>query len=158
MFVVNIIGQGDPWFCKWICPSGTLFGGVPLVSMNQSLQETMGSLFFWKISLLVGILLFSIVYYRPFCKFLCPLGAIYSFFQKISIYRYELQKDNCINCGICKKVCKLGIDPRKNPNSPECIRCGECIRQCPKSAIISTMALKKDCSDCASCRHKCKSK
>lgn len=157
MFAVNIIGQGDPWFCKWICPSGTLLGGIPLVAGNPDLQAAVGWLFDWKVFLLASILVLSMFSYRPFCKVLCPLGAVYGVFNPISLYHLRLDEEKCVDCCICKEICKMGIDPRKTPNSPECIRCGDCVRACPKGALakgfgIGKKAAAPSCTgSCASC-------
>jgi polyferredoxin len=137
----NNVGLGDPTFCKYICPAGTLEGGIPLVSMNPSLRASIGSLFFWKIFLLIGTIIMSIISFRPFCKVICPLGAIYGFFNSISVYRYELDKDKCTNCGLCFTKCKMDVRPYENPNATECIRCGDCISTCPHNAIGSRISL-----------------
>ena len=50
--VLDVVGQGQPWVCKWICPSGTLLGGIPLVSANPSLRGALGGLFTWKMAVL----------------------------------------------------------------------------------------------------------
>ena len=161
MFAVNIIGQGDPWFCKWICPSGTLLGGIPLVAGNPDLQAAIGWLFDWKVFLLLSIVVLSMFTYRPFCKFLCPLGAIYGIFNPISLYHLRLDEDKCVNCGLCEKTCKMGIDPRKTPNSPECIRCGDCVRACPTGALSKGFGTGKQTAapactgSCASCSKTC---
>lgn len=161
MFAVNIIGQGDPWFCKWICPSGTLLGGIPLVAGNPDLQAAVGWLFDWKVFLLASIVVLSMFSYRPFCKFLCPLGAVYGVFNPISLYHLRLDEEKCVDCGICKKTCKMGIDPRKTPNSPECIRCGDCVRACPRGALTKGFGIGKKAADpsctgsCASCAGAC---
>ena len=58
LFIVDAAGTGSPWFCKWICPAGTLEGGVPLISTNPALQGVIGFLFHWKLAiLLITILL-----------------------------------------------------------------------------------------------------
>lgn len=160
MFAVNIIGQGNPWFCKWICPSGTLLGGIPLTLENPDLQAAIGRLFDWKVFLMVSILVFSMFAYRPFCRFLCPLGAVYGVFNPVSLYHLHLDEDKCVNCGICKKTCKMGIDPRETPNSIECIRCGDCVRACPAGALTKGFGIGRKpeaaCSDsCASCSKSC---
>ena len=53
MFAVNAYGISDPWFCKYLCPSGTLFGGIPLIATNDGLQQALGGLFIWKMSVLL---------------------------------------------------------------------------------------------------------
>lgn len=135
MFLVDILGQGSPYFCKLICPIGMLEGGIPLVLLNKSMRGAIGFLYYWKGSILIITILLSIIIYRPFCKYICPLGAIYSFFNPISIFKYRLDKDKCISCGRCKKVCQMNIDPTKNCNHKECIRCARCKNACPVDAI-----------------------
>lgn len=134
--VTNIVGMGDPWFCKYICPSGTFMAGLPLVSMNESLQGAIGGLFSWKVLLFIVTIILAIWFYRPFCKYLCPLGAVYSAFNPIALYRYQVREEACTKCGKCQRVCKMDIKVWENPNSPECIRCGDCIKSCPEKAII----------------------
>lgn len=132
---VNDIGMGDPTFCKYVCPVGTLEGGIPLVLMNTTLRNSIGFLFKWKMLILIATIILSIYTFRPFCKVICPLGAIYSFFNPISIYRYSIDKDKCISCGKCSSVCNMGVEVYKTPNHLECIRCGECKIACPTNAI-----------------------
>lgn len=135
MFLVDLLGQGAPYFCKLICPVGTLEGGIPLVLLNSSMHSALGWLYAWKNVLLVATILLSILIYRPFCKYICPLGAIYSLFNRISFFRYRVDEHKCIHCGACAKVCKMHVDPVKNANDPECIRCGKCKQVCPVHAI-----------------------
>ena len=135
VFVMDITGLGQPWFCKYICPAGTLEGGIPQTLLNQNLRGAIGFLFKWKVSILVVTVISSIIIYRPFCRYICPLGAIYGLFNKVSFYRYKVDPDKCTKCGACQKICKLNIKVYENPNSLDCIRCGECKAGCPKKAI-----------------------
>ena len=135
MFVIDITGLGEPWFCKFICPAGTLEGGVPLVVINGAMRGAAGFLFKWKLLILIITLLSSIVIYRPFCRYVCPLGAIYGIFNKISFYRIKIDTEKCTKCGACQKACKLDIPVWKNPDSMDCIRCGDCKITCPQKAI-----------------------
>ena len=137
--VLDIVGQGQPWFCKYICPSGTLFAGIPLVASNPALQSALGWLFNWKVAILVVLLLLSVVVYRPFCRYLCPLGAIYGLFNPVALYRFRIDAEKCTRCGVCQKACPMDIPVHTAPNSPECIRCGKCKAACPHGAICSTL-------------------
>ncbi|HHX53487.1 MAG TPA: 4Fe-4S binding protein [Clostridiales bacterium] len=135
MFLTNDFGNGSPYFCKLICPVGTAMAGIPLLMLNESMRALAGFLFRWKLVILIITVLLSILIYRPFCKYICPLGAVYSLFNRISVFKYRLDETKCISCGACSRVCKMNIDPTKNCNSPECIRCGLCKKACPTDAI-----------------------
>ena len=142
MVVLDIVGQGSPWFCQYVCPSGTLMAGIPLIILNDGLRAAIGWLYAWKLLLLAIVILLSLLVYRPFCRYVCPLGAIYGFFNPISLYRYRVDDDKCIRCGKCQSSCKLDIPTYEKPNSPECIRCGDCKKACPTGAICSSIACK----------------
>ncbi len=139
LFVVDIVGQGQPWFCKYLCPSGTLFGGIPLVASNESLQGAIGWLFTWKTAILAVLLVLSVFVCRPFCRYLCPLGALYAPFNKFAFYRYQVDETSCTSCGQCQKACSLDIPVWQDPNSLDCIRCGDCRRACPTGALHTTL-------------------
>ena len=115
MLVVDITGLGEPWFCKFICPAGTLEGGIPLVLLNKTFRSATGFLFKWKLLILGITVLASIIIYRPFCRYICPLGAIYGLFNKASFFRYNIDESKCTKCGICQTTCKLNIKVYKIP-------------------------------------------
>ncbi len=114
MFLVDVIGQGAPYFCNLLCPAGTL-GGIPLVLLNESMQSALGWMYVWKNVLLIATIILSIIIYRPFSKYICPLGAIYSVFNPISIFSYRVEKRKCTNCGACARIFKMQADPVKKP-------------------------------------------
>lgn len=144
LFAVNSVGQGDPWFCKYICPSGTLMAGIPLVLSSGTLAAAAGWLFAWKYFILVALLVLSLFVFRPFCRYLCPLGAIYGLFNFVALYRLKVDTDKCTACGACHRVCPSNIVVYQKPNSPDCIRCGACIKTCPENAICSTIRCKSN--------------
>lgn len=144
-------GMSNPYFCKLICPQGILEGGLPLITMNEGLRQMLGTLFFSKLTILIVVVLLSIFTYRIFCRFICPLGAIYGLFNKISFYNFSIDS-SCIHCKKCEKVCKFGIKTYENPNSTECIRCNDCVRNCPVNAIKVNHLFKQ--TSCANCVNK----
>lgn len=134
--VLDVVGQGQPWFCKYICPSGTLFAGIPLVAANPPLRAVLGWLFTWKTAILAGIAVLSLLVYRPFCRYLCPLGAVYGLFNPIALCRYRVDRSRCTGCGACRRACPMDIPVYETPNSPDCIRCGRCREACPHGAVV----------------------
>ena len=123
-----------PGFCKYICPAGTLEGAMGLLSnrVNESYLRMLGPLFTWKFLLMVSILVASVFMFRFFCRFLCPLGALYGLFNKIALVGVKLDRASCTDCGLCVGKCKMDI---KHVGDTECIHCGECISACPTNAI-----------------------
>ena len=77
----------------------------------------------------------SVVFYRPFCKWLCPLGAFYALLNKVSLFQMRVDTHKCVSCGACARACKMDVDITKTPNHAECIRCGMCMKVCPTDAI-----------------------
>ncbi len=128
-------GIGAPAFCQYICPAGTLEGGLPLLLTHPDLRRQAGGIFFLKAGILVGTIAGCVFICRFFCKTMCPLGAIYGLLNKISFYRIRIQKPRCISCGKCRDICPMDIDPVGHPDSAECIRCGRCAASCPRQAI-----------------------
>lgn len=124
-----------PAFCKYLCPSGTLLGAIPLLSVNQALRSQAGRLFFWKLGILLGILLLSVKVYRPFCQYLCPLGAIYGWFNRFSLVQVHWEKEHCTSCGSCRRACPVDLSVSEISRSPECIRCGKCVEACPEKCL-----------------------
>lgn len=135
VLVTNQLGMGDPFFCKYLCPQGVLEGAIPLSMANAGIRAALGSLFTWKFIVLLTVIVLSIVFYRPFCKWLCPLGAFYALLNKVSLFQMQVDQSKCVSCGKCAKVCKMDVDVTKSPNHTECIRCGMCIRACPTAAV-----------------------
>jgi ferredoxin len=127
-----VYSYGDPFFCKFLCPAGTLEAGVPLVLLNTALRSLAGRLFFLKLTLLILLVAAAVFVFRPFCRFICPLGAVYSLFNRHALFGMRLDEESCIHCGKCAAVCKM--DTRRSLDR-ECIRCGECIGRCPVQAL-----------------------
>jgi polyferredoxin len=131
----KLAGLGQPWFCKYICPSGTIFGALPLLAANNFLRRLIGAQFILKASVAAGIASAAVFVYRVFCRALCPLGAIYALFNKISILHIQCDKEKCLSCGKCSKECHIMLTPFSQPNALECVRCGKCVNACKSKAL-----------------------
>ena len=135
VLVVNDVGMGDPFFCKYVCPQGVLEGAIPLAIANAGIRSALGHLFTWKLAVLIAVVVLSVLFYRPFCKWICPLGAFYALMNKVSLLGIRVDACKCVSCGKCSKVCQMDVDVVRAPNHAECIRCGKCIGACPVDAI-----------------------
>jgi polyferredoxin len=102
---------------------------------ESSEEFLLGALFSWKLGLLITVIVLSVLFYRPFCKWLCPLGAFYALLNKVSLFGMKVDKHKCVSCGKCAKACKMDVDVTKAPDHTECIRCGMCVRACPTKAV-----------------------
>lgn len=142
IFAGPAVGIAPPYFCKYICPAGTLGGGIPNMLSHPQLREVAGALFNWKVLVLAAVLVLSAFIHRPFCRYLCPLGAFYALFHRYSFYQMKLDRDKCIGCKNCERSCPMSVEVTKNMNSPECIRCGKCRSVCPTQAITSGFSFK----------------
>ena len=124
----------ETWFSK-LCPAGTLFAGLPWAIWNPVTPATgqlvlptgPGLWFFFALAILIAFLAWFVVSRRPFCKTVCPLGAILSVFNRFSFIRLDVQK-NCDGCSICRDICPMELNVALEANSTECIRCLECTR------------------------------
>ena len=123
-----------PAFCKYICPAGTLEGALLLVlhPANEALRALTGGHFWWKLSVLALILAACVFVYRAFCRFLCPLGALYGLMSRLALLGVRVDQSRCTDCGLCLRVCPVDI---RAVGDAECVHCGSCVDLCPTKAI-----------------------
>jgi len=126
---------GTPWYCKYLCPAGTLEAGIPLALINPDIRSATGMLFFWKLEVLVVILSLVLFTNRFFCRVLCPLGAFYGIFNPISLYQQKVDYDKCTKCNACYRKCPMGLKIYETPKHHDCLRCLECKNVCKFGAV-----------------------
>jgi ferredoxin-type protein NapH len=138
----------EHWFSK-LCPVGTIVAGIPWVLWNPInpttgdptiLPGTVGLLFAVKIFLLAGFMYLFVVAKRPFCRYICPLGLFWSFFNKVSILKLEVTP-TCTKCDRCQDICPEDIKVYEDPNSRECVRCLECTK-CEHVKVVCSIPIK----------------
>ena len=123
-----------PGFCKYICPAGTLEGAMGLLANpgNSDMFSMLGIFFTRKFVILLIIGLACIFSYRSFCRFLCPLGAIYGLFNRFSLVGVRVDAERCNGCGACVRSCGMDV---KHVGDHECIHCARCMDACHQNAI-----------------------
>ena len=136
LYYILAYSEAVPAFCKFICPAGTLEAGIPLILVNSELSNITGNLFLLKAFILVITITSVTFIYRAFCRFICPLGAIYSIFNKISLFGITIDMEKCTHCNKCITSCKMDV---KKVGDHECIACGECKKVCDTNAICIKM-------------------
>lgn len=136
LLALDEFGAGSPWFCKYICPAGTLEAGIPLLLLQPSLRDTLGLLFLNKFVIMVVFLVWAVFASRPFCRTACPLGAFYALFNKVKLVKLQLDRAKCTNCKACHHVCPMGVKFNESPDDMECITCMACMsKACQFDAI-----------------------
>ncbi|MBR5407775.1 MAG: redoxin family protein [Lachnospiraceae bacterium] len=140
-----------PGFCKYICPAGTFEGAMALLSNknNSGFFGMLGILFTRKFVIMLIIGLACVFCYRSFCRFLCPLGALYGMFNKLALIGVKVDMDRCNGCSLCVRKCKMDV---KRVGDHECIHCGHCIDTCAQGALslkAGEFTLKAPAKGCA---------
>lgn len=144
LLVVDQFGYGQTWFCKWICPAGTLEAGLPLILLKADLRPLVGFMYYWKLGLLALFLVWFVLSRRPFCRTVCPLGAFWGLFNRVSLFRMAVDDANCTLCDKCRKDCPVGIRIYESANSPDCVRCLKCVSSCKFGAVSYEFLGKKE--------------
>ncbi len=115
-----------------------MIGGALLFGI--ALLDYFGFSDFFKITLSAGTLVFIVVLliaipiYRPFCRIICPVGAIFQVGALPAIYKIR-RTDACIECGKCERVCPTN-EAKAEDNKSECYLCRRCIEVCPKDGAL----------------------
>lgn len=133
--IVSDLGIGSPWFCKLLCPAGTLEAGLPMLYLQPSLRAAIGPLFYTKLTIMIAFIMWSVLASRPFCRTTCPLGAFYALFSRVRLVKLRLNEARCTKCKACHQVCPMGVRFNESPDDTECISCLACSTVCPVRAI-----------------------
>ena len=151
MLITNDVGMGDPFFCKYLCPQGVLEGAIPLAAVDSGIRAALGTLFSWKLGILITVIVLSVLFYRPFCKWLCPLGAFYALLNKVSLFGMKVDKHKCISCGKCAKACPNGLITLRSEKKKVDVLCSS--KDMGKTAM---QACQHACIGCKKCEKICK--
>lgn len=84
--------------------------------------------------LLLLIFIGSLFVQRFFCRYFCPMGAIYSLISQTSFLKIDKPREECGKCHLCTSKCTMGMDLTKKDRiaGGECISCQKCVSWCPK--------------------------
>ena len=68
---------------------------------------------------------------RPYCRWLCPYGALLSVFSRYAWKSYSITPDRELDCGLCNDACPYGAIEERRAVRTDCFACGRCYRSCP---------------------------
>ena len=87
--------------------------------------------------LLLFIFIGSLFVQRFFCRYFCPMGAIYSLISQTSFLKIDKPRKECGKCHLCTSKCTMGMDLTKKDRiaGGECISCQKCVSWCPKGNV-----------------------
>ena len=87
--------------------------------------------------LLLVIFIGSLFVQRFFCRYFCPMGAIYSLISQTSFLKIDKPRKECGKCHLCTSKCTMGMDLTKKDRiaGGECISCQKCVSWCPKGNV-----------------------
>jgi polyferredoxin len=91
------------------------------------------------LTVIILLLLGSLVTRNPFCRFICPYGALLGLASFLSPAKVTRNTDLCVSCGVCSQVCPsyLPVMSSRRVRSPECIGCWRCISHCRADGALS---------------------
>jgi polyferredoxin len=96
--------------------------------------------------ILAIVILMSFIMERPWCKYLCPYGAMLGITNTFRIFKIQRNPTACISCNACNKSCPMNIDIEKNINvkNHQCITCLDCTSEnaCPKDSTLELSSSK----------------
>lgn len=131
-----------PLFCK-ICPVKSILPFSYGNTLNISVGFPPGTLFSILTCIITGFIIVALFFRERFFCILCPVSALFNFFQRISFLQLKKNIGTCNNCGNCWRVCPLDIKEvyleRKNANiiKDDCILCLKCIEACPQEGALA---------------------
>lgn len=124
-FMVSLVFVGTLFLCH--------VGDIEQIMFRAFL---IGNILYYAIGV---VLAFAFKDNRAFCKYICPITVFLKPMSYFSLLRVKCDKEKCISCGKCKRVCPMNVDvtdnSRKRENGTECILCMECAKVCPKKAL-----------------------
>ena len=116
--------------------------GKLLGSATEITQQWYGFLIGSVFAGVIGTGLYPFMGSRVWCRFGCPLSAIFGIIQRYkSRFRITTNGGQCISCGNCSTYCEMGIDVRsyaqkgQNIVRASCVGCGICAEVCPRGVL-----------------------
>jgi len=142
VLVLTIIAAwafADTMFCK-LCPVASIEASLPYLALGVA---RVNRPFLLHMGTLGGTLIGMVLIARFWCRYLCPMGALLSLFNRVSFLHLNLNHTRCNACGACAETCPMGLRPHEEYDDHNCIKCGACTQACSLNALTLTFSPKR---------------
>jgi polyferredoxin len=112
---------------------------LPIADRSVNVTSVAGRFYesAWLIyAMFLTAVLLNLVIPRFYCRFICPLGALFGVIDRFALWRIGKNQNECVNCRLCEKSCEGGCEPAGNIRISECVLCFNCLDDC-KHELIS---------------------
>lgn len=138
VLVPYLWGEAHPLFICRVCPAGAVEAALPRTVMGQIGVSATVQPSAVKWAILTAFAVAAVIFYRPWCKVLCPLGGFLALLNRVSLFHLRFDRQKCTECNTCRARCPMGVHLERRLNDGGCIRCLDCTT-C--GAITPVMAL-----------------
>jgi len=144
--VAWFIGGDSPFFFCNFCPTSGVMVVLPTAIADRNVLKLFDQTA--KFAVTLAMVLGAVAISRPFCKVLCPVGALAAVTNRIMPWKLQLHSRTCVNCRKCDKGCPMDLPVMTHQDAavtrdPECILCHDCHGSCPVNAIQPRAAWSK---------------
>jgi polyferredoxin len=102
-----------------------------LISVPERFYEGAWLIF----AIFLAAVLLNLVIPRFYCRFICPLGALFGVINRLAVWRIGKKTADCINCKVCDKDCEGGCEPSDSIKISECVLCFNCLGACEQDVL-----------------------
>jgi polyferredoxin len=88
------------------------------------------------LAIFLTAVLLNLVIPRFYCRFVCPLGALFAIISRFAIWRIGKKQKDCINCKLCERACEGACEPAANIRISECVLCFNCREECRDDLVV----------------------
>ncbi|MEW6411266.1 MAG: 4Fe-4S binding protein [Candidatus Zixiibacteriota bacterium] len=101
-----------------------------------------GSVGMISVIVLIALGIATLIIPMFFCRYLCPLGAVFDPFSRMAVIKIARNEKGCTQCGSCQAACPHDIPVHElaSVKHRDCTNCFECVEVCPEPEVLGVRA------------------